>query len=345
MIFNFFQHCMKPAGNDEKDSSENNYLLGGGGGGVVIDGLWVATDDEKGGSATTTPTEKFALDHETHHRLFNIVASSDDGDEIWVPDIASSEYDDYHIPPMERTLFSNDEYNVQNKKIALNDNGKTPPRTTTCTEVEPSDPDVHVSVPCRETGSTRAVDTPEAISDGKSRKEETDENITSDLAAKHFTNEPVETPETSTDDGSPSNEDENFVPCITPQKRSQSLQTKEDEESKMGDRDNNYVPALPNDTPDRKVIVTEDSVIVITKNKVLVAKKPTTPGEKAQIVEMKRTPTKKRKSSKRSSKRRGSSMLENHSSSSTATTAPMLSPNKVLLLESQNKNLLGAMQY
>ena len=54
------------------------------------------------------------------------------------------------------------------------------------------------------------------------------------------------------------------------------------------------VITIPTSKPDREVIVTNDSVIVVTKDKVIVTKKPRYPGDKPEVVEMKRTPTKDR---------------------------------------------------
>ena len=58
------------------------------------------------------------------------------------------------------------------------------------------------------------------------------------------------------------------------------------------------VITIPTSKPDREVIVTNDSVIVVTKDKVIVTKKPKYPGEKTEVIEMKRTPTKDRKNNK-----------------------------------------------
>jgi hypothetical protein len=347
MLFNLFQHCMKFVG--KEDEADEDHIF-------KIDGL-IITD------AKTDSTEK-TPDYVTEetHRLFDIVSSSDGDDEIWVPDIASSEDDYDYVPPLARTLFSNGAYDdsvhrLENKKMGLDDektaqSDEHENADATTTEEEQSKYQDHVPVPCEESISE---DKPEATADDeKMPKEEpehvnADEDIPSEVAhdlkdddATKELDAPMETPHIS----HAANE-ENVVPIIMsskePQQQQQQQESKVDHNHHYDDGDSiNDISFLfdKNDRPEHKVVVTDGSIIVITQDKVLVAKKPTTPGEKAQFVEMKRKPTKKRKS-KRSSARRSSNNMRNNNSA----TATMLSPNKVILMESQSKTLLGAMQH
>jgi hypothetical protein len=310
MIFNLFHLCIKPFGFEEQENRK------------TIDSACVFVNEE---TTSSKPLDQVA--DESSHGLFDIT-TSDDEEDVWVPDIASSDEECY-VQPLERTLFTNDYENERKQMMTLDDNLAS------------------VSIERRE-GQNNVAGVPY------------EENVNFDLHV-------VEEPKVAIDDSTTivQGEDEigtieapelkdDVIVVTTKEQHSMLIEAPDhviDENAAptMGKQlllskdvvvNKNMMPA--NDDPERKVIVTDDSAIVITKEKVFVAKRSTTPGEKTHIVEIKRTPTKKRKS-KRSSKKscssssRGSRRLDER--------APFNSPNKILLLESHHKTLVGCMQH
>jgi hypothetical protein len=313
MIFNLFHLCIKPFGVEEQENRK------------TIDAACVFVNEE---TTSFKPLDQVA--RESSHDLFDIT-TSDDEEDVWVPDIDSSDEECY-MQPLERTLFTNDHENERKQMTT----------TTTLYEKNPAPPNREIAAVSNERSDDRndAAGVPceenIAIDDVPIIVEEPiDDSTTISVKADEYEIGPIEAPEledavvvVTKDENNMAMEtpdhviDENAVPTMKEQ-----LLGRLSKDIVFGA--NKYM--LPaNDGPERKVIVTDDSVIVITKHKVLVAKKPTTPGEKAHIIEMKRTPTKKRKS------KRSSSRLDERT--------PLLPTNKILLLEeSQNKTLLGAM--
>jgi hypothetical protein len=335
MIFNLFHLCIKSFGDEEQENRK------------TIDAAFVFVNEE---TTSFKPLDQVA--DESSHVLFDIPTSEDEED-VWVLDIDSSDEECHDVvelvvvQPLERKVFTNDYENERKQMTTMTTlyekNPAPPSREIVAVSSERSDDrNDAAGVLCEE--NIAIDDVPiiveEPIDDSTTISVKVGEDEIGPIAApeledavvvvtKEENNMAIETPDHVND--------ENAEPTMT-----EHLLGRLSKDIVVGA---NKHMLRANDDPENKVIVTDDSVIVITKDKVLivitkdkvfVTKKPTTPGEKAQTVEMKRSPTKKGKS-KRSCKK-SSSRLEERTT--------LLSPNKILLLEeSQNKTLLGAMQH